>query len=163
MGDRLLHVVERALLQRPLALFFDGDDVDRNVTASRGSCFRRSSTVQPSRSGRRMSSVMAAGLYLCASARAIAAAGGHQALEALFARQIQQDAREADVVFDDQHDAIAVFDLVAIVEDRGRLARQQAPCFAVERFDRRPGRFDLLALLTCVLGSPVRASLPAGT
>ena len=59
-----------------------------------GSCFRRSRTVQPSRSGKRMSSVMAEGLYFLAIARAIAAVLATRPLNPLSrARSSRMDAK----------------------------------------------------------------------
>ncbi len=67
-----------------------------------GSFFSRSSTRQPSMSGRRMSSVIAIGWYSRASASAAAPCVRDQALEAVFARRFQQDPGEREVVLDDQ-------------------------------------------------------------
>ena len=60
-----------------------------------GSCFRRSSTRQPSMSGRRMSSVMASGLNSRARASAAGAARRPRALEARLAGHVEQEAGEA--------------------------------------------------------------------
>ena len=98
-----------------------------------GSCFRRSRIVQPAMSGRLMSSVMAPGLNSRASGQRGGAAQRHQGLDAAIVRQVHQDARERDVVLDDQQHRIAGLDQVAVVVDfevvhhhgrRGRRRRQ---------------------------------------
>ena len=45
------------------------------------------------------------------------ALGGDDALEALVARQPQQDARVVRIVLDDQQDGVALLDVVAVVVD----------------------------------------------
>ena len=69
-----------------------------------GSSLRLLSTVQPSMSGRKMSSVIAVGRILPRQRQRRRRRGGDDALEALVARQAEQDARVVRVVVDDQQD-----------------------------------------------------------
>ena len=73
-----------------------------------GSSLRLFSTVQPSMSGRKMSSVIAVGRYCRASASAALPAVRDDALEALVARQAEQDARVVRIVLDDEQHGVAV-------------------------------------------------------
>ena len=82
-----------------------------------GSSLRLFSTVQPSMSGRNMSSVIAVGTVLPRQRKRRLAAVGDDALEALVARQPEQDARVVRVVLDDQQHVVALADVVAIVGD----------------------------------------------
>ena len=83
-----------------------------------GSCLRLFSTVQPSMSGRKMSSVMAVGADTAGPATGpIAAAGGHDHLEALVAGQAQEDARVMRVVLDDEQHGSPRLMTLAVVED----------------------------------------------
>ena len=59
-------------------------------------------------SGRKMSSVIAVGRYCRARASACLPARGHDALEALVARQPEQDPRIVRIVVDDEQDEVAV-------------------------------------------------------
>ena len=99
-----------------LARLVGGDDADRDVPGGR-SFLSRSSTRQPSMSGRQMSSVMASGLYSRVRARAAAPERRDQPLEALLAGHVQQEAGEAQVVLDDQQHPVAGLDVVAVVAD----------------------------------------------
>ena len=67
-----------------------------------GSSLSWLSTVQPSMSGRKMSSEIAAGSELARQGERLRALGGDDALEADVARQAEQDARVVRVVLDDQ-------------------------------------------------------------
>ena len=79
------------------------------------------------------------GLVLVRERDAFVAAHRHDALEAALARHLELGPREVRVVLDDQHDAVAVGDLLAVVVD-GRLVVEQdrrverrgrpAPCSA---------------------------------
>ena len=82
----------------------------------------RSSTVQPSSTGRVMSSTIASGRNSRASARPGVAAQRHDPLEAALPRDLELGAGEVGVVLDDQHDAVALLDRVAVV---AHLARHQ--------------------------------------
>ena len=57
------------------------------------------------------------GMELPGERKAQRAFGGDDALEALVARQAQQDARVMRVVLDDEQDGVALLDVVAIVLD----------------------------------------------
>ncbi len=94
-----------------------------------GSSLSWLSTVQPSMSGRKISSEMAVGMELPGEGQAQRAFGGDDALEALVARQAQQDARVMRVVLDDQQHRVALLDVVAVVLD---------VLFARDRQDREP-------------------------
>ena len=83
----------------------------------RGSSFRLLSTVQPSMSGRKMSSVMAVGRNWRARPAPIAPSVGDDALEALVAGQAEQHPRVVRIVLDDEQHAVALRDLVAVVRD----------------------------------------------
>ena len=85
----------RAGAQRALARLVGRDDAHRDVPRGRGRSCSRSSTRQPSMSGRWMSSVMASGLYSRVRARADAPQRGDQPLEALLAGRVEQEAGEA--------------------------------------------------------------------
>ena len=61
-------------------------------------------------SGRKMSSVIAVGRYCRARRAPCCPALGDDALEALVARQAQQDARVVRIVLDDQQDDVALCD-----------------------------------------------------
>ena len=92
----------------------DRDDVDGDV-AGAGSCLRRSRTTQPSMSGRRRSSVMAAGWSSCASSRAASPYEVVTALKPISCALSTQDAGEPGLVLDDQEDPVAGLDRVAVV------------------------------------------------
>ena len=62
-----------------------------------------------------MSSVTAEGLCWLASVSAPAPMRGHEALEALAARRVQQEAGEGQVVLHDQQHQVALLDVVAVV------------------------------------------------
>ena len=68
-------------------------------------------------SGRNTSSVIAVGRYCRASVQRRLAAVRDDALEALVARQAEQDARIVRIVVDDQQHAVALADVVAVVGD----------------------------------------------
>ena len=68
-------------------------------------------------SGRKTSSVMAVGTILPGQRDRRLAAVGDDALEALVARESQQDARVVRIVVDDQQHVVAFADVVAIVGD----------------------------------------------
>ena len=82
-----------------------------------GSSLRLFSTVQPSMSGRNTSSVIAVGRYCLASDERRLAAVRDDALEALVARQPEQHARVMRIVVDDEQDAVARVDVLAVVGD----------------------------------------------
>ena len=83
-----------------------------------GSCFSWLSTVQPSMSGRNTSSETAVGWYCLRQRQAPPRrAMRDQHLEALVARQVDQDARIMRIVLDDQQHGIAGLEIV-----RGRPA-----------------------------------------
>ena len=111
LGDEL----ERARLQRALARLVGRDHATPGCGASRSSFFSRSSTRQPSMSGRKMSSVIAAGWYSRGQRERRSARRRDDALEALLARGVEQELREAEVVLDDQQHAVARRDGVAVV------------------------------------------------
>ena len=96
------------------------------------SSLRRSSTRQPCMSGRKMSSVIAAGLVLAHHGERRGAGRADHALEALLARRLEQDLGEAQVVLDDQQHLVARLDVVAVVGglvgelQAGRLLRRDA-------------------------------------
>src|SRR5207245_7864475 len=69
------------------------------------------------------------------------------ALESLCVCEIQKDLRKIDIVLDDEHCAIALFKVVAIVEDRDRFAGQQRERFGVEVFCGRPRGLYLFQIL----------------
>ena len=64
-----------------------------------------------------MSSEIAVGRILARQRQPDRAFVGHDALEALVARQAQQDARVVRIVLDDQQHRIALLDVVAVVGD----------------------------------------------
>ena len=105
-----------------------------------GSSLRLLSTVQPSMSGRKMSSVMAVGQVLAGERRPSLPARGDDAFEALVARQAQQNAGIVRIVLDDQQHQVALLD-----RRRGRpamrlLARHRAaPGSAGSMAERRLG------------------------
>ena len=115
--DRLLQERERAQPQAAAALgLVDGDDVHRDVAGAR--VVLEPVEDRPAVDVRQpMSSVMASGLNFAGQRQARVAAQGHHALEALLARQIQQDAGERRVVLDDQQHAVAGLDRGAVVLD----------------------------------------------
>ena len=91
-----------------------------------GSSFRLLSTVQPSISGRKMSSEIAVGLNSLASESPTAPRVATIAFEAFVSGQAEQDSSVVRIVFDDQQHGVAGFDTVAIIGDDffdGRRAR----------------------------------------
>ena len=70
---------------------------------------------------------MAVGLVLPGQRKRRGALGCDDALEALVARQAEQDARVVRVVLDDQEDRVALLDDVAVVLDVLLAARRAAP------------------------------------
>ena len=80
-----------------------------------GSSLSWLSTVQPSMSGRKMSSEIADGPELPRQRQALRALQRHKALEAAVARQAEHDARVVRVVLDDQQHRVAFGDAVAVV------------------------------------------------
>ena len=86
------------------------DSICTGMCRVAGSSFRLFSTVQPSMSGRNTSSVIAVGRYWRASDSAVCAAVGDDALEALVARQAEQDPRVVRIVVDDQQHVVALAD-----------------------------------------------------
>jgi hypothetical protein len=99
-GRRLDEIGEGAVREAVLALLLQRDDLHRNVPRG-GSSLSWFSTVQPSMSGRKISSEMAAG-GTAARGKGRWRPCGDDALEALVARQAQQDARVVRVVLDDE-------------------------------------------------------------
>ncbi len=102
-----------------------------------GFCLSWLSTVQPSMSGRNTSSETAVGWYCLASSSASAPRIGDQHLEALVAREIDEDARIVRIVLDDQQDGIAGLDVEPVVRDllddaflRSRQSAAQGPAAA---------------------------------
>ena len=92
----------------------------------RGSCLRRSSSVQPSMSGQ--PEVERDRVRLVARAPAPAPSSPSlrdQALEALLARQLEQDRRERRVVLDDEQDAVAGLDGVPVVGEADERHRRR--------------------------------------
>ncbi len=99
---------ENAPCDRPCWRSSSTDSICTGMWRVAGSSLRLFSTVQPSMSGRNTSSVMAVGRYSRASDSACLAAGGDDALEALVARQAEQDARVVRIVLHDQQHVVAV-------------------------------------------------------
>ena len=98
-----------------------------------GSSLRLFSTVHPSMSGRNTSSVIAVGRYCLRQRDRRLAAVGDDPLEALVAREAEQDARVVRIVVDDQQHAVAVADALPVVGDdlfglRHRENRQRGAC-----------------------------------
>ena len=87
-----------------------------------GSYFNRLRTSQPAMSGRRMSSVIAAGRSSRAKLQALVAARSDHAFEPAFPPQLDQQRNEAYIVLDDQQDLVARRNDGAIIDD---IARQQ--------------------------------------
>ena len=69
-------------------------------------------------SGRLMSSVIALGLEFTRQRKRCRTAAGNNRLQAAIVRQIDEDAGESQVVFDNEQDTVAAVDGVAIVVDR---------------------------------------------
>ena len=82
-----------------------------------GFCLSWLSTVQPSMSGRKMSSDTAVGLVFARQVQRVLAARRDQHLEAFVMREIHQDARIVRIVLDDQQHGVAGRDVVAVVGD----------------------------------------------
>ena len=87
--DRLLQEAERAALEPAALLVEHPRRCGPGCDASPASCLSRSSSTQPSMSGRRRSSVIASGLTERASSSACVAAGRDDALEARRARHLE--------------------------------------------------------------------------
>ena len=128
----------------------------------------RSSTRQPSMSGRKMSSVIAVGLVLARQRqRAGAAACVTRPLKPLLARRVEQEPGEAEVVLDDQQHAVAGLDVVAVVVDlvdeQRRLRRSRrlgagaAGASARRRRRSRVGRRAAARRRSAACGAAVRA------
>ena len=107
---------ERAARQDRLALLFHRDDLHRNVPRRRVELqvvqhrpAQHVGQVDVERDG--------GGTELPGQRQAGGPARGHEHLEALVARQAQQDAGLMRIVLDDQHDEIAVGEILAIVRD----------------------------------------------
>ena len=66
----------------------------------------RSSTRQPSRSGRTNIEGHCSGLVLPDQAKARSAERSNQALESSFTRRVEQESGEPEIVFDDQEDLV---------------------------------------------------------
>ena len=79
------------------------------------SCFRRSSTRQPSMSGRQMSSVIGSGSVLARQRQAAAPRDVAMPLKPFSWADVEQQLRERRIVLDDQHDAVAGLNRVAVV------------------------------------------------
>ena len=132
---------ESALPQSAAAMFFDGDDVDRDMSGARvvlqaiqnGPAVTIGELdIQSDRHGT---------VFVRQCQRHIPGSG-NQSLESFGAGQVQKNPGELQVVFNDQDSPIALFDIIAIVENRRSLARQLGQFLAVESLSRRPGRFD---------------------
>ena len=150
--DRLGQVRDRPEPQAALRLFEQRDDVHRDVA-------RRRVVLEPieHRPAVHDRQVDVEGdrvrLVVPRHRQADVAARRRQALEAFLVRHVQQDVRERQVVLDDQQDAIAVADRVAIVLDvalgdqrfvdpvHGALGGDPGGHFAA--LIHRPGRIEL--------------------
>ena len=89
--DRLLEVGDRAGLEPLLPLVECREMMCTGMCRVSGWCLSRSSTAHPSMPGMSMSSVIASGLYSCASCDPGLAVERDEALEALLARHVEQD------------------------------------------------------------------------
>ena len=107
---------EAPQLDAPPPALVAGDDVDGDVAVP-GSCLRRSRTTQPAMSGRRRSSVMASGVGRLGQLQGHLAPRGDQALEAHLVGHVQQDRGELGVVLDDEEEAVARLEVVAVAAD----------------------------------------------
>ena len=117
LGHGLLQEGQRPLLQAALAALGGGDDVDGDVAGprvvleaveDRPPVHHRELDVEDDGVGR----------VLAGHGQARVALQGDEAPEALLAGQVEQEPREADVVLDDQEDAVSLPDGVAVVVDR---------------------------------------------
>ena len=110
------------------------------------SSFSRSSTRQPSMSGRLMSRVIAQGEISLRQRDRRCPARRDDGLHLIFVRDLHQDFGEARIVFDDQHNAIALGDVDPFVAklldlfDRRFLHRRHRRRFGVSRRYRRAFR-----------------------
>ena len=137
---------ENAPCARPCWRSSSTDRICTGMCRVAGSSLRLLSTVQPSMSGRKMSSVMAVGRYWRASASAACPRFGDDALEALVARQPEQDARVVRIVLDDQQRSGRPPAIVVAVvgDDAPRRRRRRAPAARCVR--RGVGRRQRAAL-----------------
>ena len=138
-GRRLDEVRERAVGQDRLALFFHGDDLHRDVARRRVELelveHRPAEHV-----GQEDIERDGLGTELPGEGKARRAPGGHDALEALVARQAQEDARVVRIVLDDQQYGVALLDALAVVGDvlfAGH--RQDADRMGLRRIGRAAG------------------------
>ena len=115
-GGRLDEVGEGAVREAVLAFFFQGDDLHRDV--ARGRVELELVEHRPAEHvGQENIERDGRGVELPGEGKAQRALGGDDALEALVARQAQEDARVVRVVLDDEQDGVALLDGVAIVLD----------------------------------------------
>ena len=117
LGHGLLQEGQGPLLQAALTALGGGDDVDGDVAGlrvvleaveDRPPVHHRELDVEDDGVGR----------LLAGHGQAHVALQGDEAPEALLAGQVEQEPREADVVLDDQDDAVSLPDGVAVVVDR---------------------------------------------
>ena len=104
---RLHHVGEGAVARAHAAAPLRREMICTGMCRVAGSSLRLFNTVQPSMSGRNMSSVMAVGRYCRASAAPACPRVRDHALESLVARQPEQHARVMRIVLDDEQHAVA--------------------------------------------------------
>ena len=135
LRDRLLEEGDRAGLERVLAAVARRDDVHRNVPRLRmvlqavendPAVHHRQLHVEDDR----------VGLVLVRERKARVAPNRDDALEAAVARDLELGPREIWIVFDDQHDAVSVLDVVAVVAD---VARQEECRIELLRLGGRAG------------------------
>ena len=136
LRDRLLEERDRAGLERVLAPVAGRDDVHRDVTRLRmvlqaiehgPAVHHRQLHVEDDR----------VGLELVREREARVAANRDDSLEAALTRDLELGPGEVGIVLDDQHDAVAVLDVVAVVAD---VARQEQRRVELGRLDAAAGR-----------------------
>ena len=136
LRDRLLEECDSAGLERVLAPFARRDDVDRNVTGLRmvlqviehgPAVHHRQLHVEDDR----------VGFELVRERKARVTADGDESLEASLTSDLELGPGEIGVVLDDQHDAVSVLDVVAIVPD---VTRQEQVGVELRRRGGRGGR-----------------------